>query len=209
MVSKIKSWFVNSDGPNPGRICIALGGLGLVLVLLGVATVWTTGWGKDLFAPGATLMTVALTAWVASRAVVKWAEQRERDRETAEYKHREDVYEQLATYMLNRFLAGDTPPDAETRLAGLRLDAQLRAKAALWGSAATVDALGKWQAKLTQVLANHGLVGGGQTAMTADEGKLLKEAFGDALVAMRVDLGSHTGQLSVRRETLLASIFND
>lgn len=64
-------------------------------------------------------MTVALTAYVAARSVVQWQEQRERDRETTEYKHRQEVYEAIGTYMLNRLTAQPTD---------VVLDAQLRTR---------------------------------------------------------------------------------
>ena len=143
-MKKIRQPFVDADGLSPERICAAIGVLGLALVLLGLGTVWTTGWGKDLFPPGATLLTVALTAWVASRSVVKWTEQRDRDRQNTEYKHREEVYEVLGSYMLNRLTAQPTD---------MALDAELRTKAALWGSAETVATLSHWQ----QLLANQSI----------------------------------------------------
>ena len=86
---------------------------------------------------------MSLTASVATNGIVSWAVQRDRDRETAEYKHRE-VYERIATYMVARFL-GEQPD--------LLVDGQLRTAAALWGSPKTIEALGP-----VAVRAQHGII---------------------------------------------------
>lgn len=182
-----------------GALCALVGATGGGLVLLGLGTVWSTGWGKDLFAPGATMMTVALTAYIAAQSVVKWQEQRERDRETAEYKHRQEVYEALGTYMLNRLTAQPTD---------MVLDAQLRTKAALWGSAETIATLSHWQQFMASVLENHGIPGGGAVSPNETERFLLQDAFGRALEAMRADLAPATGRKRITRGDLLTSIFN-
>lgn len=184
-----------------GFFCMSIGIFGCAILVLALATVWSTGWGADLFAPGATLITVALTAYVAGRGIVSWKEQRQRDREVAEYRHREAVYEQIVTYMLFRFLQQPT---------NKALDGELRARAALWGSAEVVQALQHWQACLSQILNNHGMTGGGGVvSMNEEEQHLMKSAYGRALAAMRNDLGSSSGKSPLSEDVLLASIFND
>lgn len=183
-----------------GVSCIAVGGLGFAIIVLGLITIWKTDWGIALFAPGATLITVALTAYVAARGVVSWREQRERDREAAEYRHREQVYEDIATYMLFRFIGQDT---------NIVLDGKLRAAAALWGSADTVAALRDWQSSMSRILKDHGVSGGVTVTMTDAESATMKDAYGAALEAMRSDLGSSTGKEKLSKDVLLASIFND
>ncbi|UOD80341.1 hypothetical protein [Paenarthrobacter ureafaciens] len=195
-MANLKSWFWDDEELQPEGFCASIGLVGLVLVLLGLGFVWTTGWGKDLFVPGATLLTVALTAWVASRAVVKWTEQRERDRQAAEYKHREEVYEQLVTFMLGRITGGAYDEE---------LDKQLRAKAAVWGSAQIIGALANWQTQMTAVLDNHAHEE--RKIMTEDEGKTMRDALGRALEAMRKDLSS-SNKNAVSRSEILKSIFN-
>ncbi|QTF71253.1 hypothetical protein [Arthrobacter woluwensis] len=123
-MGKIKRFFVGDEGLKTWPFAALVGAVGFVMVSLGLALVWSTGWGKDLLVPGATLMTVALSTYVAARGIVSWGTQRKRDREAAEYKHRESVYEEIAGLMVKRFGIG--PYDRAA-------DADLRAKAALWG----------------------------------------------------------------------------
>ena len=185
---------------NVSKICFSIGLLGFLLIGLGSTMVWSTGWGGSLLIPGATLITVSLTAYIATRGIVSWADQRERDRQASEYKHREEVYEGIATYMVARFLGQQTD---------IATDGRLRTIAALWGSPNTIAALGEWQSAIHTVLKNHGLESGGSVSMTPDEGKTIKAALGSALSSMRDDLASTSGQESVETGALLRSIFND
>lgn len=187
-----------NDPKNIFRVCTAVGGIGILLLVLGTTMVWSTGWGSSLLIPGATLTTVSLTAYVATNGIVSWAVQRDRDRETAEYKHREEVYERIATYMVARFL-GEQP--------NLLIDGQLRTAAVLWGSPKTIEALGQWQSALSTVLSNHEKDSDGSVSMSPSESQLMKTSLGAALSSMRDDLAS--GQGSVEPEVLLRSIFND
>lgn len=180
-------------------LCLLVGLLGFGLIgagLIFLASTETT----SLIAAGAALTAGALASFVAMKGIVSWAEQRQRDREAAEYRHRESVYEELAQYMIFRFLAVQTD---------LARDADLRARAALWGSPETVLALREWQMSLSTILAAHGKPGGGQVQMSSTESTAIKNAFGNALVAMRADLAAATGREPLRRSVLLESIFND
>ncbi|MFP3579969.1 hypothetical protein SB659_10345 [Arthrobacter sp. SIMBA_036] len=197
-MEKLKSWFVDDEGANPGHICAAVGGAGVVLIVLGLVTVWGTGWGKDLFAPGATLVTVALTGWATSRAVLKWTEQREQDRQKSEYAQREKVYEELIIFMLSCITDIGIQYDVQR-------DGQLRAKATLWGSAATIVALGNFQQLLGRMIKLRG--GLGKFQATKEETRQLEDKFARALESMRKDLAS-SDKNSITRTEILASIFN-
>lgn len=181
------------------KACLVAGALGGLLIALGLLFVWNTGWGIELFVPGAALVTVALSAYVASGGVISWREQRQRDREASEYRHREEVYEELAAYMIARFLGQPTD---------MVKDGALRSSAALWGSEEVVEALKGWQSTLHTILENHGMGGGGVVSMTPDEQIAIKHALAKTLTAMRNDLGSTSGQVSLDPEVLLGSIFN-
>ena len=176
-----------------GPIALGVGFLGVAIIGLGLVTVWSTGWGISLFAPGAVLITVALSSYTAGRGLVSWQEQRERDREAAEYRHREAVYEELAVFMLSRF--GDS---------SAKQDAMLRAKAALWGSADTVKSLKVWHQSKAQIAA--GAVG--TVPLSDEQSRALKQAFAQAVLSMRSDLAPQTsGDIDI--STLLGSIFDD
>lgn len=169
------------------------------MLIVGLITVWGTDWGIDLFVPGAALISVALTAYIAAGGVVSWREQRQRDREAAEYRHREESYEEMAGVVV-RSISGHG--------SDLAVELKYRISAALWGSAETVSALKGYQESVHWILANHGLQGSGSVSMTEPEQIAARAAVGEVLAAMRKDLASTTGQKEVDRETLLASIFN-
>lgn len=193
LAARLKSW------PTT-RICIFVGTLGLMMLLSGAAFVGSTGWGKDLFAPGATLMTVALTGYIAASGVVTWAEQRRRDRESVEYKHREEVYEAIVVFMLAQFGVGNY--DFVT-------DAGLRAKAALWASTETVEALSNWQRMLSVILTSRAPRPDGAMPLLPMEKSVLKAFFGATILAMRADLGpEYSGRLH-DVDNILDSMFND
>ncbi|YCK83036.1 hypothetical protein M1D89_07335 [Arthrobacter sp. D3-18] len=194
--SVVNGWTANLKTLRPAHICLGIGALGFSLVVLGFATVWTTGWGKDLFAPGATLLTVALTAWIASLGVISWQEQKKRDRESKEFERREKVYSEIATFMLQRFLSRDRTP--EQRKDDLWKDAELRSHAALWASPETVHMLAYWQTLLSQF----------DGSLTPMQSEWLKQSIGRTLEAMREDL-SPMGKDDLRRDVMLKSIFND
>lgn len=191
---------IKSELAPISRIFLCIGILGLLLTGLGSAMIWSTGWGSSLLIPGATLITVSLTSYVAAKGIVTWTDQKECDREAAEYKHREEVYEGIATYMVARFLGQQSD---------LVTDGRLRTVAALWGSPNTVTALGEWQSSINTILKNHDLDSGGSVSMTSDESHTIKAALGLALSSMRDDLASTSGQKPVETEVLLRSIFND
>jgi len=177
---------------------LGVGLVGLGLVLLGVATVWGTGWGKDLFAPGATLVAVSLTVWGASRGVVRWSEQRRRDRDAAEFKRREEVYTEIATFMVGRFKSGFSSIDE--RRADEARDRELRARAAIWAGRPTLERLGSWQTLISKK---------SQGDLTDKEQDEFKNALGDAIVEMRNDLSPGLARNNADRDTILKSIFNE
>lgn len=193
LVLKINSWPVT-------RYCLIVGSVGLALVLGGACFIGSTGWGKDLFAPGATMITVALTAYVAAKGVVTWAEQRRRDREAAEYKHREGVYEEIVIFMLAQFIGGAYDP---------LKDAGLRAKAALWASPETIQSLSDWQSMLGTVQRSRAKNPNGSMSLLPLEQKMIKALFGAAVLAMRNDLAPDNRERLKDVDSILDSMFND
>ncbi|WP_284985474.1 hypothetical protein [Arthrobacter sp. fls2-241-R2A-172] len=194
-MEKVNKWLT---GRPLGAYCAAIGLAGAAVLVVAFVTVWGTGWGKDLFAPGAVLLTVALTAYIASRGVVSWQEQKKRDRESREFERREKVYSDIATFMLQRFLATGRTPDEvkEDR----KRDSELRTHAALWASSHTVHMLAYWQSLLSAVDGNN---------LTPTQSELLKQSFGRTLVAMREDLAPNPDDRDLPRSVILKSIFND
>jgi hypothetical protein len=190
---RINSWPVT-------RYCLFAGSVGLALVVGGVCFVGGTGWGKDLFPPGATMMTVALTAYVATKGVVTWAEQRRRDRDAAEYKHREGVYEEIVVFMLAQFVGGNYD---------FVKDAGLRAKAALWASPEVIQSLSDWQSMLSTIQRTRAKNSDGSTSLLPLEQKMIKALFGAAVLAMRNDLAPDNTERLKDVDTILDSMFND
>lgn len=180
--------------------CLTVLIFGVALTLVGFFASFGAGWGPSFLAPGATVIAAGTGGYVAVRSVVTWREQRLRDRKAAEDKHREDVYEEIASVMVGRFLG---PED------DLRQDSALRSKAALWGSSATVRALAAWQAEITKIKATKDDLTDGTMPLSEDESLQLKNLLGDALVAMRADLSPVDGFDGVAKEDLLGSIFNE
>lgn len=179
-----------------GAFALGVGLLGVAIIGLGLVTVWGTGWGTNLFAPGAVLVTVALSSYVAGRGLVSWQEQRQRDRESAEYRHREHVYEQLGVYILNRFQGFDVDS---------RTESELRIGATLWGSEALVTNLGRYQTLISRLL---GGASSGSITLSPPDKAEMEGIVGDILQSMRNDLQPFTGQKPVSSEVLLSSLFN-
>ena len=182
----------------------ALGGSGL-LIAIGLAILGFALWrffseerGIGLVIPGCSLTAAGVASGVATLGLVSWAEQRERDRETKEYEHREQAYELIANFMLARFLGQGY--DKET-------DGQLRARAALWGSPQVVQSLATWQQGITGVLERSARDADGAAVMSPSDSALVKRSFATAVAAMRKDLGSSSAQ--VDRVDILRSIFNE
>lgn len=182
------------------RYCLFAGSVGLALILGGAGFVGSTGWGKDLFPPGATMIAVALTAYVAAKGVVTWSEQRRRDREAAEYKHREGVYEEIVVFMLAQFIGGNYD---------FVKDAGLRAKAALWASTETIQSLSDWQSMLSMIQRSRAKNPDGSTSLLPLEQKMIKALFGAAVLAMRNDLAPDDNERLKDVDTILDSMFND
>lgn len=78
----------------------------------GLAAVWGTGWGINMFAPAATLRAAGLASFVALKSAVTWNEQRRRDRDQSELRHREEVYEAFVIHMTGIFGGDSRKADA-------------------------------------------------------------------------------------------------
>lgn len=102
--------------------------------------------------------------------------------------------------MVNRFLGEELP---------LVHDTELRSKAALWGSPATITALAEWQQAITDIKASVGATEGKEIDLTLAQSAMLKDRLGAAIVAMRLDLSPVEETTKVTTETALASIFNE
>jgi hypothetical protein len=180
-----------------------VGGIGIVVLVIALATVWNTGWGISLFPPAATLIAAGLASYVALKSVVTWNEQRRRERDQTELKHREEIYEAIVTHMTMAFLSSlmSSRTDDE-RKAALVKDATQRSKAAVWADKSTISALARWQQLTHKISVEQG-----------GEPRELKEplmtCFYDVVVAMRQDLSGHATDMQPDREALLSTIFND
>lgn len=181
-----------------------VGGAGAILLIVGLATVWGTGWGINVFPPAATLLAAGLASYVALKSVVTWNEQRRRERDQTELKHREEVYEAIVNHMTNSFRNPTNPNDKEAvarDLDNFARDKTNRSKAALWADNATLRALAGWQQRTQEVMKAGGTVG--------DLKESLMTNFYEVVVAMREDLSATGRSEQPDRETLLSSIFND
>ncbi|WP_326335890.1 hypothetical protein [Paenarthrobacter ureafaciens] len=189
-----------------GAMCV--GGAGVVLLVVGLAAVWGTGWGINMFAPAATLMAAGLASFVALKSVVTWNEQRRRERDQTELKHREEVYEAIVIHMTNIF---DVTPAASTPDAGNKTeptksadktDRENRAKAALWADNTTLGALADWQDMTIRIMREQD----GNTGVLREP---LMTCFYEVVAAMRENLSATDRSTQPDRELLLSSIFND
>lgn len=192
-----------------------VGGAGAILLIVGLAAVWGTGWGINMFAPAATLLAAGLASFVALKSVVTWNEQRRRDRDQTELKHREEVYEAIVIHMTQIFKTdsneADAPePDtsekadapASTANSATPTDRNNRAKAALWADNETISALANWQDMTQRIMREQG-------GSTGDLHEPLMTCFYEAVVAMRENLSATDRSAQPDRESLLRSIFND
>lgn len=189
---------------------LALGGAGF-LILAGVIILVFALFrfiaerrGIGLVAPGCSLIAAGIASGVATLGIVSWAEQRERDREAKEYEHREKFYENIAQFMVARFIGAGYDK---------QLDAQLRTIAALWASPTVLTCLAQWQQTLSEVMdrssvASVDAAGTPSRNMTDADSALVKRKLAPALIAMRQDLAS-ISSTDVDPLVVLRSIFNE
>lgn len=194
---------------GPARFAsIATGCLGAILTSLGLAMVWTTGWGKDLFAPGAALITVGLTAYVANKSLVTWSEQRLRDREAASQKRREVVYEGLVQQMTSFMVLGMNPlrqtnpkKYAEVVHESERRDGELRSSMMTWADEETLAGLAHWRQTLSDRVVQ-------QATQPREQWTNLESVFGDTVLLLRKSLLGDKEGWSIDKEILLAAMFD-
>jgi hypothetical protein len=189
-------------------LAISAGILGTALVTLGIATVWTTGWGKDLFAPGAALVTVGMTAYIAVRSLVTWSEQRLRDREAASQRRREIVYEGLVQYMtscftldLNPLKQADPGAYAQIHYEAGRQDANLRSSMLAWADEETLEGLARWRQAVSDRQRE-------QRTLPPEQWTNLEEVYGDTVLLLRKSLIGIEEGSAIDREVLLAAMFD-
>jgi hypothetical protein len=151
-----------------------------------------------LLVPLVTLVSAGLAGLVATSSVIEWREQRRRDREASQYRHRELVYEQITQFMVQRFTSATID---------LERDAVLRSSAALWSSAAVVESLAQWQAAMSVALESAPRRKDGGVPLDAHQGQSLKQRLGSAISAMRSDLSPEASQI-VPIDSIINSIFN-
>lgn len=181
------------------KVCWVFASVGGLVLLVAFGGVWGTGWGPNLFAPGATLATAALAGLVTTSGIVSWKEQRFRERERAGYVHREKEYEQVVSHLMARFLKGDYDVVA---------DAQSRGRAAVWAGPDVISALAKWQQEVGRVI-DAGTIVNGKVTLSADQQLQLKQLLANVVLAMRRDLETVGEESDVSGGDILKSIFND
>lgn len=177
-----------------------MAGAGAVVLLVALGAVWGTGWGFNLFAPGAALLAAALAGLVTTKGIVTWDEQRFRERERSGYSHREKEYEQIVSIMIARFLSGKYD---------MARDSELRARAAVWAGPEVIRELGSWQHEIGRIISAGTTDGNGQVLLTAGQGARLKQIVASVVIAMRQDLETVGEQTDINASEVVASIFND
>jgi hypothetical protein len=202
------SILVMDGAPFPKVAVAQIASLSLIVVsFLGLVTafifyvVHPDDTKEVLLVPLVTLVSAGLAGLVATSSVIEWREQRRRDREASQYRHRELVYEQITQFMVQRFLT--------TATIDLERDAVLRSSAALWGSSDVVETLAQWQAAISSARDSAGAHtrNDGGVPLNAHQGQELKQRLGSAISAMRSDLSPEASQI-VPIDSIINSIFN-
>lgn len=179
---------------DAAKWCIVSILVGAVVGASGLAMVGFTGWGHSLISPGGTLAAAGVAGLVATRSVVTWSQQRQRDSESAEYRHREEVYGEVIDQMTAVFLGG----------VDLVKDSKTRAKAGLWADPATIEALARWRETIHPIGQRGGEVG--------ELKEPVMTAYYNVVLAMRRELSAGKGEIGQAmpgRDFLLRSIFDD
>lgn len=167
-------------------LCAALGLAGSILVVGGLPGTGTTEWPVTVVAPGAALMAAALAGFVALRGVQTWRDKQAEHAASATRENRSRVYEQVLAHMIRSFSGGGQASD----------EAVVRAMAASWASAQTLEALADWFRYARR-----------ETESNLSPNKAHSfEILGRVVQGMRQDIDPDT---SVSKDNVLGMIFND
>lgn len=183
-----------------------------VVVLVGslpatVGLAATTTWPPSLAPAGATLTVGGLAGVVALSASVSWRKQREReevaeaakrrkDRDFEVWKIRASHYDTLAVSVIRQFV-GSFDLDAMARDRG---------RAVLWGSAAVVKALERWDVEARSA-AQAQVESGNESFDDTQKGRLWS-ALAALIQAMRDELPGDVKEMLPDR-TILRAVFED
>lgn len=165
-------------------LCALVGAGGLLLVIGGLRGTGTIGWPSSVVGPGAGLIAAAVAGLVALRGVQTWRDKQAEHAAAATRENRSRVYEQILAHIIGSF-AGGTPPDQEPAV---------RAMAASWASAGTLQALADWFR---------------YASLSSGEGSNKSHSFEvvyRVAAAMRLDIDPGT---AVSKDDILRVIFND
>jgi len=170
--------------------------LGVVILLFALGRFLFAERGIGLAAPAVTLVVAGVTALVAQLGLSSWAEQRQRNREAAADKQRENTYTRVAQLLVGNFLGANDS----------REDADLRAVIAVWGSAGVVSAMGAWQKFVMRIQVSREKTPQGYTLQLSEQLES-KRLVADVLYALRESLQIPEDGVTV--QMVIESIFND
>ena len=170
--------------------------MGVTVFSLGVWQVFTAG--RTMFlGPSASVIAAALAGLITAQSITTWKQQRQLDRDRANFGTQQNVYAGIAEDLVNTFTSGSASPQVRA----------LRANAALWASPETVEELSAWQAAKAEAMTNGKQVRDDIFTLTEDSQRALKTQVANVVLAMRKDLLE--GQTDLSAEDVEKSIFND
>lgn len=156
-------------------------------------------WPESYVPSGAGMVASGLAAFVGLQAAVGWRQQRRRELEVSEHRHREDIYEKLITHMTESFvkdLSSGGPKASESLI---------RSQAALWGSKETIEALRSWHKHTYLIVTNYG----GNLLDHPDAKLELWDRYAAVVTAIRKELSPSFRKDPLAKELILGMIFND
>ncbi|MVT25622.1 hypothetical protein [Nesterenkonia alkaliphila] len=142
-------------------------------------------------------MVAAATAGVISAQSIKtWKQQRQLDRDKANFQMKQQVYGAIAQDLVNTFPSGSA--SGELR--------RIRANAAVWASTETIQELSQWQAAKQRAIAGGRRLNGNTYELSSTSQDEMKTHLGRVIIAMRSDLFDED---SLSRDEIIKSIFDD
>jgi hypothetical protein len=180
--------------------CIATFLAGSVLIVGGLPGGFKKGWPETFVSAGAAMIASSLAAFIGLQAAVSWRQQRRRELEVSEHRHREDVYERLVTHMTESFVGSPSGSSGPKQP-----EALIRSQVLVWGSPETISALRSWHEQTFLVMTQYG----GSLAGHPEVKSALWDRYFDVVLAIRKELGSSSAVSSLTKDLVLGMIFGD
>lgn len=168
---------------------------GAIILARGVCLTWD-GESSDLLGPGATVVAAATAGVISAQSIKTWKQQRQLDRDKANFQMKQQVYGAIAQDLVNTFPSGSA--SGELR--------RIRANAAVWASTETIQELSQWQAAKQRAIAGGRRLNGNTYELSSTSQDEMKTHLGRVIIAMRSDLFDED---ALSRDEIIKSIFDD